>query len=173
MIGRGSRKIPDKDTFQVIDLGNNLRRFGYWQDHINWQDAFRFPDRFLESRISELEDLEFEIEYEFSKGMEKYFDVEILSAFNIKENYYECLDAGIKGKLAIENSMNNHFEAIVKKATTLTEGFRCMELLQEHIEHRLKNYTRCISKSTDNYLKYLMETYNRQLSQKLRMQLDD
>jgi len=45
--------------------------------------------------------------------------------------------------------------------------------LQEHIEHRLKNYTRCISKSTDNYLKYLMETYNRQLSQKLRMQLDD
>jgi GDP-L-fucose synthase len=35
-----------------------------------------------------------------------------------------------------------------------------MELLQEHIEHRLKNYTRCISKSTDNYLKYLMETYN-------------
>jgi hypothetical protein len=41
------------------------------------------------------------------------------------------------------------------------------------IEHRLKNYTRCISKSTDNYLKYLMETYNRQLSQKLRMQLDD
>jgi proline iminopeptidase len=50
---------------------------------------------------------------------------------------------------------------------------RFMELLQEHIEHRLKNYTRCISKSTDNYLKYLMETYNRQLSQKLRMQLDD
>jgi hypothetical protein len=48
-----------------------------------------------------------------------------------------------------------------------------MELLQEHIEHRLKNYTRCISKSTDNYLKYLLETYNRQLSQKLRMQLDD
>jgi superfamily II DNA or RNA helicase len=173
MIGRGSRSIPGKTNFQVIDLGNNVRRFGYWQDHINWQDAFRFPDRFLESRISELEDLEFEIEFEFSKGMEKYFDVDILTAFNIKENYYECLDAGIKGKLAIENSMNNHIEAILNKATTLTEGFKCMELLQEHIEHRLKNYTRCISKSTDNYLKYLMDTYNRQLSQKLRMQLDD
>ncbi|MFM7387498.1 MAG: DEAD/DEAH box helicase, partial [Bacteroidota bacterium] len=89
MIGRGSRKIPGKDNFQVIDLGNNVRRFGYWQDHVNWQDAFRFPDRFLESRISELEDLEFEIEFEFPKGYEKYLDLEVLNRFNMKENYYE------------------------------------------------------------------------------------
>ena len=65
MIGRGSRKLPEKDAFSIIDLGNNVRRFGYWQDYINWQDAFRFPDRFLESRVSELEDMEFEIEFEF------------------------------------------------------------------------------------------------------------
>lgn len=173
MIGRGSRKIPDKDTFQVIDLGNNLRRFGYWQDHINWQDAFRFPDRFLESRISELEDLEFEIEFEFPKSLEPYFDFQTLEAFNIKENYYECLDRGIKGKLAIEHSLENHFEAIRIKAEDLTMGLKAVELLQDHIDHRIKNYSRCIAKSTDNYLKYLKETYNRQLCQKLRMELDD
>ena len=173
MIGRGSRKIPGKDNFQVIDLGNNVRRFGYWQDHVNWQDAFRFPDRFLESRISELEDLEFEIEFEFPKGYEKYLDLEVLNRFNMKENYYECLDAGIKGKLAVENSLNNHFEAITGKATNQDEGIRCVEMLQEHINHRLKNYTRCISKSTENYLKYLVETYNRQLAQKIRLHFDE
>ena len=32
MIGRGSRKLPKKDRFKVIDLGNNVRRFGIWQD---------------------------------------------------------------------------------------------------------------------------------------------
>ncbi|NBW60043.1 MAG: DEAD/DEAH box helicase, partial [Crocinitomicaceae bacterium] len=31
MIGRGSRKLPDKSEFKIIDLGNNVRRFGYWQ----------------------------------------------------------------------------------------------------------------------------------------------
>jgi len=45
--------------------------------------------------------------------------------------------------------------------------------LQEHIEHRLKHYTKCITKSTDNYLRYLIETYNRQLRQLLRERLDE
>jgi superfamily II DNA or RNA helicase len=173
MIGRGSRKIPGKDAFQVIDLGNNVRRFGLWQDHVNWQDAFRFPDRFLESRISELEDLEFEVEFEFPKGYEQYLDIAVLHTFNMKENYYECLDANVKGKLAVENSLQNHLEAIKGKAKSQQEGLRCIELLQEHIHHRLKNYTRCISKSTENYLKYLIETYNRQLSQHIRMHFDE
>lgn len=173
MIGRGSRRLPNKSQFKVIDLGNNVKRFGYWQDHINWNDAFRFPDRFLESRISELEDMEFEIEYEFPKGLDKYFDVKTLEGFNIKEHYYECLDAGIKGKLAVDNSLTNHFDSIILKATNQLEGLQAVELLQDHIEYRLKKYTRCISKSTDNYLKYLLETYNRQLRQKLRVHLED
>lgn len=173
MIGRGSRRLPNKSQFKVIDLGNNVKRFGYWQDHINWNDAFRFPDRFLESRISELEDMEFEIEYEFPKGLDKYFDVKTLEGFNIKEHYYECLDAGIKGKLAVDHSLTNHFDSIILKATNQLEGLQAVELLQDHIEYRLKKYTRCISKSTDNYLKYLLETYNRQLRQKLRVHLED
>ena len=48
-----------------------------------------------------------------------------------------------------------------------------MGALQEHIEYRLKQYTKCISKSTPNYFKFLLETYNRQLRHKLRQNLDD
>ena len=47
------------------------------------------------------------------------------------------------------------------------------EAIQEHIQHRLKQYTKCIAKSTNNYFKYLMETYNRQLRQKLRATIED
>jgi type I site-specific restriction endonuclease len=32
MIGRGSRKLPNKDMFTVIDLGNNTARFGLWSE---------------------------------------------------------------------------------------------------------------------------------------------
>jgi superfamily II DNA or RNA helicase len=173
MIGRGSRKLPNKDNFNIIDLGNNVRRFGYWQDYINWQDAFRFPDRFLESRVSELEDMEFEIEFEFPKGFEKLIDTEYLEKFNIKQVYYDLIERSEKGKKAIDLSLINHFEAIEKSAKNLDHGLALQDSLQEHIEHRIKHYTKCISKSTDNYFKYLLETYNRQLAQKIRLNIEE
>ncbi|NBX79153.1 MAG: DEAD/DEAH box helicase [Flavobacteriales bacterium] len=173
MIGRGSRKLPNKDNFNIIDLGNNVRRFGYWQDYINWQDAFRFPDRFLESRVSELEDMEFEIEFEFPKGFEKLIDTEYLEKFNIKQVYYDLIERSEKGKKAIDLSLVNHFEAIEKSAKNLDHGLALQDSLQEHIEHRIKHYTKCISKSTDNYFKYLLETYNRQLAQKIRLNIEE
>lgn len=173
MIGRGSRKLPDKSQFKLIDLGNNVRRFGLWQDFINWQDAFRFPDRFLESRLSEGDDLEFEVVYEFNRMARERFDVELLDSFNMKDVYYEYLDKSEKGKLAVDDSLENHFQVIVKAATDFYDGLDLLEMLGEHIEYRLKQYTKCIAKSTPNYFKYLTETYIRQLRQKLRENLED
>ncbi len=173
MIGRGSRKLPSKDRFKVIDLGNNVRRFGFWQDYLNWQDAFRFPDRFLESRLSESDDLEFEVEYEFPKHMESILKTERLESFNIREAYYECMDEGKKGKEAVVLSMTNHFEVLLDATNDFDRSIELLSTLQEHIEYRLKQYTKCIAKSTPNYLKYLIETYNRQLTQMLRNSLDN
>jgi superfamily II DNA or RNA helicase len=173
MIGRGSRKLPQKDKFKVIDLGNNVRRFGLWQDYINWQDAFRFPDRFLESKLSESDDMEFEVEFEFPRKLAEVIDIEKLNDFSIKDVYYECLDNGDKGKLAVDLSLDNHFEVIKNGSGDFYDALEIMEALQDHVEHRLKQYTKCIAKSTNNYFKYLQETYNRQLRQKLREALDD
>jgi hypothetical protein len=69
--------------------------------------------------------------------------------------------------------MDNHFDVISAAATDFFHGLELMAALQEHVEHRLKHYTKCISKSTPNYLKYLIETYNRQLRQRLRDILED
>ena len=173
MIGRGSRRLPNKDKFKLIDLGNNVRRFGLWQDFINWQDAFRFPDRFLESRLSEGDDLEFEVVYEFHKQVKDRLDVEMLDSFSLKDAYYEYLDRAEKGKNAVDDSLENHFQVIMKAATDFYDGLDLLEMLNEHIEYRLKQYTKCIAKSTPNYFKYLMETYIRQLRQKLRENLED
>lgn len=173
MIGRGSRKLPKKDRFKVIDLGNNVRRFGVWQDYINWQDAFRFPDRFLEARLSEVEDIEFEVDFEFPRGAEEIMNLEKLEEFNIKDVYYECIDSGLKGKEAVEKSLENHYEVIKEASEDYFHGLELMQMLKDHIEHRLKHYTKCITKSTPNYYKYIIDTYTRQLQQKLRANLDD
>jgi superfamily II DNA or RNA helicase len=172
MIGRGSRRLPNKNEFKIIDLGNNVRRFGHWQDYINWQDAFRFPEKFLESRVSELEDIQFEVEYEFPKHFNDLLNTQKLVTFSIADSYYYAMDNGLKGRVAIEESMGNHAEVIKEATNDLEEAIKLVQILQDHIEHRLKHYTKCISKCTPNYLKYLIETYNRQLIQKLRIELD-
>lgn len=173
MIGRGSRKLPKKDVFKLIDLGNNVRRFGLWQDYINWHDAFKFPDRFLESRISEQEDMEFTVDYEIPKHIRDKIDTDVIDQFSMKKTYDDCIDSGLSGKKAVDLSLENHYEAIKNKADDFYDGLALQEALQEHIEHRLKQYTKCIAKSTKNYFKYLIDTYNRQLRQKLRAALDD
>jgi len=91
----------------------------------------------------------------------------------MKVVYEDCVDQGLPGKKAVDISIENHFEAIKDKATDFYDGLEIMEGLQEHIESRLKQYTKLIAKSTPNYFKYMMETYNRQLRQKLRAVLED
>lgn len=173
MIGRGSRKLPNKSQFKLIDLGNNVRRFGIWQDFINWQDAFKFPDRFLEARLTEVEDVEFVAKFEFPRGSADIMKLEKLEGFNIKEIYYDCIDSGLKGKDAVNKSLENHYEVIHEAAEDYFHGLELLDILKDHIEHRLKHYTKCITKSTPNYYKYIIETYNRQLRQKLRANLED
>ena len=173
MIGRGSRRLPNKNVFKLIDLGNNVRRFGIWQDFINWQDAFKFPDRFLESRLTESDDIEFEVEYEFPRGLKERLNVELLDSFKIKDVYFDCIDEGKKGKIAVDLSLENHYLAIKEAATDFFDGLDLQTAMQEHIEYRLKQYTKCISKSTNNYFNFLIETYNRHLRQKLRANLED
>lgn len=171
MIGRGSRRLKNKDKFLLIDLGNNVRRFGYWQDYINWQDAFRFPDRFLEARLSEADDFEFETEFEFLPFVKDNLDYERLRAFDLKEIYYDYLDQNIKGKKVIDDAMDLHYEVIIEATDDLEEAFDYVRALEEHIEYLLKQYTKCIAKSTINYFKFLFETYVRQLKHRLRIQL--
>ena len=172
MIGRGSRILKDKRNFQVIDLGNNVRRFGYWQEYIDWQEAFQYPDRFLEARLSEEDDLIFEAEYEISRGLKsKLINPDKIEKFSMKAVYDQCIDDGRKGKDAVDVSMDNHFEVIKENSEDVYDGLNLQQELQEDIERRLKHYTKCITKATDSYLKWLMETYNRQLSQRLRAEL--
>ena len=117
--------------------------------------------------------MEFEVEFEFPKAVRERLDTKVLESFNIKDDYYECLDSNLKGKIAVDNSLDNHFIVIKESAQDFFDGLSIMDALQEHIEHRLKQYIKCISKSTPNYFKFLMETYNRQLRQKLREVLED
>lgn len=171
MIGRGSRTLENKNQFQLIDLGNNVRRFGFWQDYINWQDAFRFPDRFLEARLSG-DDIEFEIEFEFSRYLKEFVNIEKLKDFDLKDLYYDYIDKGEKGKKAVDDAQQLYVDVLLEASKNLDDAYDYLAALDDHVEHLLKQYTKCIAKSTPNYFKFLKETFLRQIGQELRRHLD-
>ncbi len=41
MIGRGSRLYEGKEHFTIIDLGKNTDRFGFYDDHYDWEKYFK------------------------------------------------------------------------------------------------------------------------------------
>lgn len=167
MIGRGSRVIPGKREFNVIDLGNNARRFGLWEQYINWQDIFAHPYAYIESIMSD-ELMEREMKYEMPDEVREKFKQSPVIDFDIREEYVRAMRMGGKAKDVLSKSVQQHATIITENATDLPEALYLVKILEPDIKSRVKHYSYCISKSTDSYLDWLREEYNRKLQQLLR-----
>ncbi len=72
MIGRGSRFLPNKKEFTVIDLGNNLSRFGLWDSAVDWRGIFQNPELYLAGILND-EDIEKNFRYEMPQELRDKF----------------------------------------------------------------------------------------------------
>jgi superfamily II DNA or RNA helicase len=162
MIGRGSRVLPDKSSFKVIDLGNNTLRFGPWDEPIDWQEIFHFPDFYLESIKSD-EEIERDFEYIMPDAIRERFKKTSDPTFNIKERYKEVFAQGGRSKQVLEESIEQHTEMCVENSETVIEARQLAKLLEEDIQYRVQQYTYCIMNNTKNYKEWLEEDYIRKL----------
>ena len=167
MIGRGSRVLPNKKDFNVIDLGNNCRRFDLWDSHVNWQDIFRSPNSYIDGLYSD-EEIEKEFVYEMPKQVRAKFKGYKGEEFNMKEEYLRVTRAGDRPKKAIENSIEQHADMVEKNSEELWDGLELIDVLEQDIEFRVKQYSYCIAKTTENYLNWLQEDYKRKLELVIR-----
>jgi type I site-specific restriction endonuclease len=163
MIGRGSRILPDKSEFTVIDLGNNALRFGLWDSYVNWQDIFRSPDLYLQN-ISNDHELERQFKYVMPAWLRERFSKSETIDFNIKDEYDLVTKQGLRPKSAIENSIEQHTRICAENSDDYNDAMELAKLLDEDIEYRVKRFSYCICKSTDNYVNWLQEDYKRKLS---------
>ena len=166
MIGRGSRVLKNKKKFNVIDLGNNTLRFGAWNDPIDWNDIFYFPDFYLESIKSD-EEIERNFEYTMPAELRSKFSKSTTVDFDIKERYKELFSIGQRPKKVLEESIEQHALMCIKNSSNITEARQLMILLEDDIKNRVKQYTYCIMNTTKNYKEWLEEDYNRKLRSKL------
>ena len=172
MIGRGSRILDNKTTFNVIDLGNNFHRFGAWGADLDWQRMFRAPDYYLDAILSDEEiegtfrfELPVEIKKEFSKSTELYFD--------IKKEYLSTIRAGESSKKVLERSIMHHAKICIENSEDVYDSLALVKLLGEEIDDRINRYSKCISKSTHNFITWLKEDYRKKLKAYLRANFDE
>ena len=166
MIGRGSRILPQKDDFTVVDLGNNVARFGKWDAPIDWQEIFHFPDFFLEN-IKNDEDIEREFVYEMSKELRAEFSKSTDIDFDIKEEYKAAFAKGLKSKTVLERSIEQHARICVENSEDVFDARILAKKLKEEISYRVRQYCYCIMNNTKNYKEWLEEDYERKLRLKI------
>lgn len=162
MIGRGSRVTQNKKSFTIVDLGNNLLRFGPWNESVDWNHIFKYPEMYLEN-IRNDEDIERDFVYEMPDHLKKRFKNSKLTEFDMKGIYKDAINSGKKAFTAIETSIENHSKMCLENSEDVFDARALAKELQDDIAFRVKQYCYCIMNSTDNYRDYLIEEYNRRL----------
>lgn len=167
MIGRGSRAIPGKSTFDVIDLGNNAARFGLWAEEVDWQLIFAYPEHFLENLISD-DEIERRFVYTMPEELKAKFAKSESLEFNVKKVYKEVISLKQKPTVVIDKSIEQHAKIITENTDDLMDALVLARELDEAIADRVRRYSYCLHNTTRNFRDWLQEEYMRRLRSTLR-----
>jgi superfamily II DNA or RNA helicase len=172
MIGRGSRIYNDKNTFDVVDLGNNFHRFGAWGADLDWQKMFRAPDYYLDAILSD-EEIESTFRYELPTDVKKDFANSKDTYFDMKKVYIDTIRAGESSKRVLEKSIEHHAKMCIENSEDVFDALILAKKLGEEIDDRINRYAKCISKSTHNFVTWLKDDYRKKLNAYLRSNFDE
>ncbi|WCT14896.1 DEAD/DEAH box helicase [Mucilaginibacter jinjuensis] len=159
MIGRGGRRLPQKKSFNIIDLGNNTDRFGEWHIPVDWQQVFERPEAFYEAMHSKTE---FEA-HQLPSDLRGKFPNSLQITFDVQQAYQHALDQQIKTKIVIRDSIRQHALLCADNSDTIMEALGLAEELDKEINWRVKQYCKCIGKVTKNYAEWLQQDYKTKL----------
>ncbi|HET8855026.1 MAG TPA: DEAD/DEAH box helicase [Salinimicrobium sp.] len=169
MIGRGSRIIPGKKEFTVIDLGNNAARFGLWSAPVDWKQIFRSPDYYLENLVGD-EEIEQNFKYEMPPALRKKFSKTENVTFDVEAAYDESISRGERSKSVLEKSIDQHARMCLENSEDVFDARLLAKELEEDIAYRIRLFSYCISNSTKNYRDWLKEDYKRKLRLKINQE---
>jgi superfamily II DNA or RNA helicase len=164
MIGRGSRRLPNKETFNIIDLGNNAARFGLWTDPIDWQQIFKSPEMYLEN-LQDDATIEKFFRYSMPPQVRALFSKTAVVTMDIENAHREAVQKNLRPKVVLEASMNQHADMCLDNSETLNQAKALSKILLEDIECRIRIYTDCLTQCSKNYASWLVEDYQLKLVQ--------
>jgi superfamily II DNA or RNA helicase len=163
MVGRGARKLPSKKTFQIIDLGNNVQRFGEWQEPVNWKYVFDHPESFAQELHYNAGGNSAVQSHGISADLRALFPNTLEMTFDVETNYQEAIDSDKKPKTVIQQSIRQQTKMCLENATTLTQALSLAGELRPEIEWRVKQYVKCLDNASKSYKDWLIEDYQNRL----------
>ncbi len=166
MIGRGSRVIPGKKTFEVVDLGNNAARFGLWSAEVDWQKIFRSPQYFLQNIITD-DEIERNFKYTMPSELRERFSKTEDPYFDIKEENKRVVKEGLRTSVVLDRAIEQHAQMIYENSADYGESLELVRLLSENISDRIRRYCYCICNSTKNFRDWAKDDYVRKLKIKV------
>jgi superfamily II DNA or RNA helicase len=164
MVGRGSRRLPSKRSFTIIDLGNNTERFGEWSEPVDWKYVFEHPKEFAEqlqfngggNSAVQAHTVSAEVRSQFPNSLELTFDIEAA--------YYEAILNKQKPKKILQQSIRQQAQLCLENSETLSHALQLAQVLKPEIEWRVKQYVKCLENASKNYKDWLIEDYQKRLS---------
>tara|TARA_B100001175_G_C19314198_1_gene544530 strand:+ start:45 stop:587 length:543 start_codon:yes stop_codon:yes gene_type:complete len=171
MIGRGSRLLKNKNSFEVVDLGNNFYRFGEWGTDIDWNRIFQNPLNYLDNIKSD-EEIEGRFRYEMPDEIKKLFSKTENFFFDVDMTYVNSIQSGKSSKIVLEKAINHHSLMCVENSDDEFDALILTKELNDDIDFIIKRYSKCISKSTTNFLEWLTEDYKKRLRTNIRSNFD-
>jgi superfamily II DNA or RNA helicase len=168
MVGRGSRKLPNKKTFTILDLGNNTNRFGEWSEPVDWKYVFEKPEEYIDqlhvAATSAHGSMSAELRARFPNSLEVGFD--------IWEAFKQATENGKPHKTVIKDAVRQHAQICLENSDTISEALKLAADLHPEVQKRVKEYAKCLEKSTKNYRDWLAEDYNRRLEGMIKRMFD-
>lgn len=159
MIGRGARSLPKKKTFTIIDLGNNIDRFGEWREPLDWQLIFDRPELFYETMRSHAA----QEAHTVSSDLRSKFPNTLQLSFDIQEAYQRAVSEGQRSIIVIRDAIRQHAKMCMENSGSIAEALQLADVLDEEISWRVKQYGKCLGKVTRNYTDWLKEDYKSRL----------
>jgi superfamily II DNA or RNA helicase len=163
MIGRGSRKLPNKSEFSIIDLGNNALRFGLWNEPVDWQHIFKNPEYYLENLRDDAE-IEKNFNYQMPEAVREIFKNSTNISFDVEEEFKIITKQNLRSKVVMDKSIDQHASMCVDNSDELYEARMLSKLLFDDIESRVKQFINCLGKTSKNYREWLIDDYKQKLS---------
>ncbi|MBL4888217.1 MAG: DEAD/DEAH box helicase [Flavobacteriaceae bacterium] len=171
MIGRGSRILKNKNEFNVIDFGNNYHRFGPWEADINWHKIFKSPSFYLDKVLND-EEIEGSFKYDMPEELRMEFKNSNHVNFDIKRTYIDSVKNGESSKVVLQRSIQQHAKICIENSEDVYDALALAKMLGEDIDFRIHRYTKCISRSTFNFVEWLKDDYRKKLRFYLRDNFD-
>ena len=83
--------------------------------------------------------------------------------FDIKGEHKKALANRERPKVVIDRSLHQQVRICMENSTEIDEALLLTEMLKEEIDFRVRVFCRCLSKTSESYVKWLQDEYKRKL----------